>query len=216
MSAIKSNIAHLRQDYMRQQLDEREARPDPLDQFHHWFEEARLAELLEPNAMIVATASADGMPCARTLLLKEYDERGFVFFSNYESRKGQELAANPRATLLFVWLELQRQVRIEGRVEQVSAAESDAYYQQRPLGSRHGAHASPQSRVIASRATLESALQETQERFGDSPPRPAHWGGYRVIPERIEFWQGRSSRLHDRLLYTRTEGDQWRIERLAP
>ncbi|MDO8329857.1 MAG: pyridoxamine 5'-phosphate oxidase [Fluviicoccus sp.] len=212
---MKSNIAHLRQDYMKERLDEQDMQPGPLDQFHRWFEEARLAEIPEPNAMILSTADAQGRPCARTLLLKEYDDQGFVFFTNYESRKGLELAENPQACMLFMWLELQRQVRIEGRVEKVSAEESDAYFLQRPLGSRWGAHASPQSRVIAGREVLEETLKAVQEQFGDTPPRPAHWGGYRVIPEKVEFWQGRPSRLHDRLVYVR-ESEGWKVERLAP
>ena len=212
---MKSNIAHLRQDYMKERLDEQDMQPGPIDQFHRWFEEARLAEIPEPNAMILSTADAGGRPCARTLLLKEYDDQGFVFFTNYESRKGQELAENPQACMLFMWLELQRQVRIEGRVEKVSAEESDAYFLQRPLGSRWGAHASPQSRVIAGRQVLEETLKAVQAQFGDTPPRPAHWGGYRVIAEKVEFWQGRSSRLHDRLVYVR-DGEGWKVERLAP
>ena len=212
---MKSNIAHLRQDYMKERLDEQDMQPGPIDQFHRWFEEARLAEIPEPNAMILSTADAEGRPCARTLLLKEYDDQGFVFFTNYESRKGQELAENPQACMLFMWLELQRQVRIEGRVEKVSAEESDAYFLQRPLGSRWGAHASPQSRVIAGRDVLEETLKAVQAQFGDTPPRPAHWGGYRVIAEKVEFWQGRSSRLHDRLVYVR-DGEGWKVERLAP
>ena len=214
-SLMKSDIAHLRQDYMKERLDESDVLADPLDQFHRWFEEARRAEIAEPNAMTVATADADGRPCARILLLKEYTDEGFVFFTNYESRKGRELAENPQATLLFFWLELQRQVRIEGRVEKVSDAESDTYYRQRPLGSRLGAHASPQSRVIAGREALETALADVQTQYGDNPPRPGYWGGYRVIPDVIEFWQGRPSRLHDRLVYRKAAGG-WRVERLAP
>lgn len=212
---MKSDIAHLRQEYMQAALDENDVLSDPIDQFHRWFEEARLSAINEPNAMTVATASADGTPHARILLLKEYDERGFVFFTNYLSHKGEELASNPKAALLFFWPELQRQIRIEGSVEKVSSTDSDLYFQQRPLGSRLGALASPQSQVIANRQLLEQQWADVQTRFGDNPPRPDHWGGYRVAPQRLEFWQGRPSRLHDRLVYRRVD-DQWQLERIAP
>ncbi|MFP4905134.1 pyridoxamine 5'-phosphate oxidase, partial [Paraburkholderia sp. BR14261] len=171
----------------------------------------------EPNAMTVATVDAQGRPAARILLIKGVDERGFVFFTNYESRKGRELSANPHAALLFHWVELERQVRIEGKVELTSAEESDAYFNSRPLGSRIGAWASEQSTVIANRETLEAREREVAAQYGETPPRPPHWGGYRLVPEAIEFWQGRPSRLHDRIRYTRESANvAWRIERLAP
>jgi len=214
--AVSPSIADLRQEYARERLDERDVAHDPVIQFSRWFQEALNVALPEPNAMTLATADARGHPSARVVLLKGYDERGFVFYTNYESRKGEDLAINPHAALLFFWLELERQVRIEGRVERVSAEESDEYYQIRPLGSRHGAWASPQSRVLASREDLEARFEQVIARHGDSPQRPSHWGGYRLVPHALEFWQGRPSRLHDRVSYTREAPGRWRIERLAP
>ena len=210
-------LADLRRNYARESLSETDVRPNPIDQFDHWFREALNSALPEPNAMMVATATRDGHPSARTMLLKGFDHQGFVFYTNYESRKGQELDDNPRAALLFTWLELERQVRIEGVVERVSAAESEAYFQSRPKGSQIGAWASPQSRVITERALLESKVEELTDTFkhDDVLPLPPFWGGYRVRPAVIEFWQGRESRLHDRILYTKTETG-WTISRLAP
>lgn len=208
-------LADLRKDYARGSLDETSADPDPIRQFHLWFQQALDAQLPEPNTMTVATVDANGQPSARIVLIKEVDERGFVFYTNYESRKGRNLAVNPKASLLFYWIELERQVRVEGIVEKTSGEQSDAYFHSRPLGSRIGAWASEQSREIASRAQLEAREQSVVERFGAHPPRPPHWGGYRLAPNSIEFWQGRPSRLHDRLLYTREDGG-WRISRLAP
>jgi pyridoxamine 5'-phosphate oxidase len=210
------SIADLRKDYARESLDEKDVARDPIVQFARWFQEALNSGFTEPNAMTVATADAQGRPSARILLLKGYDSRGFVFFTNYESRKGQELAQNPYASLLFHWVELERQVRIEGRVERVAPEESDDYYRSRPLGSRVGAWASPQSRVLADRAALEGKLGQLAQELGDDPPRPPHWGGYRLAPDSIEFWQGRPSRLHDRVRYTLVSVGNWRIERLAP
>ena len=184
-------------------------------QFERWFEDALSAELPLPNAMTLATADSRGRPSARIVLLKGVEGGGFVFFTNYNSRKARELEARGTACLVFMWSELERQVRIDGRVERVSATESDAYYASRPLGARLSAWASPQSDRVASRAALEAAMAEARRRHGDAPPRPAHWGGYRVLPTELEFWQGRADRLHDRLLYTR-DGDAWRIVRLAP
>jgi pyridoxamine 5'-phosphate oxidase len=198
-------------------LDERSADPDPLRLFRTWLADAVAANLHEPNGMTLATATPDGRPAARLVLLRGHDERGFVFFTNYESRKGRELAANPWAALAFWWPELQRQVRIEGRVEQVIAEESDAYFRSRPRGHRLAAIASPQSRVIPERAVLEKRMHELEQRYpGEDVPRPEHWGGYRVRPEVIEFWQGRANRVHDRLRYERQEDGRWRIQRLAP
>jgi len=201
-------------------LDEKSAAADPFKQFERWFDAAKAAGLHLPNALILATANAQGIPSARAVLLKGYDQGGFVFYTNYSSRKGRELAANPHACLLFSWEDLERQVRIEGPVEKLSAFESDEYFASRPLGSRLGAWASPQSETIPDRAALEARFADAKRRFGDAVPRPPHWGGYRVIPHAIEFWQGRENRLHDRLRYRRDGGREggagWTIERLAP
>lgn len=209
------NIAQIRTDYKRGALDEEHADADPIRQFARWWDEAVASEVLEVNAMTLATA--DGRPCAsaRTVLLKGFDANGFVFYTNYESRKGLELAANPRACLLFFWAELERQVRIDGDVERTSAEESDEYFASRPLASRIGAWASPQSRPIPGKAWLLARAAEMGVRHGLHPPRPPYWGGFRVRPQAIEFWQGRPSRLHDRLLYTR-EREGWTRTRLAP
>jgi pyridoxamine 5'-phosphate oxidase len=209
--------ADLRRDYDRDVLLEVEAAADPLAQFRRWFDDALAGEIYEPNAMALATVAPGGQPSLRMVLLKDFDARGFVFYTNLESRKAVELAGNPQASLLFWWDRLHRQVRVEGPVELVDAAEADAYFASRPYGSRIGAWASPQSRVIAGRAPLEAQEAELRSRFpeGEPVPRPPHWGGYRVLPSALEFWQGRADRLHDRLVYTR-EGGEWRIARLAP
>lgn len=211
-------LADMRRDYTRDGLSEAQAPADPFVLFHQWFAEAVDIEQppVEPNAMTLATVDRDGRPHCRVLLLKALDARGFTFFTNYDSAKGEQLAARPYAAMTFFWPSLERQVRIEGRVEKVSAAESDAYFQVRPLGSRLGAWASPQSRVIEGREELERLLAQTEQRFMDTAPHcPEHWGGYRLLPERMEFWQGRASRLHDRLNY-RLEDSGWLRERLAP
>jgi pyridoxamine 5'-phosphate oxidase len=209
------DIAALRKSYERDALDEAASDPDPLQQFARWFEQALAAQLPEPNAMTLATVGADARPSTRIVLIKGYDARGLVWYTNYQSRKGRELAANRFAALQFHWVELERVVRIEGGVEPVSDAESDAYYASRPLDSRIGAWASPQSEVIASRAELVANAARYGARFLLQPPRPPHWGGYRLVPDRWEFWQGRPSRLHDRLRY-RLEAGSWIRERLAP
>ena len=213
------DIANLRQEYMRAGLAEAGAHPDPFVQFERWFKDALAAELPLANAMTLATVSPEGTPDARIVLLKGLEGGAFVFFTNYGSRKGRQLAARPDACLVFFWVELERQVKIEGSVEKVSAGESDAYFLSRPVGARLSAHASAQSEVVSGREVLEAALKVQKEKHGENPPRPPHWGGYRVVPGRIEFWQGRENRLHDRLLYRRGEGKNagaWTIERLAP
>lgn len=210
------SIADLRLTYTRAQLTEADVDPDPMRQFQLWFEQALAADILEPNAMTLATATKDGIPSARIVLLKGVSDRGFVFFTNYESHKGQELAENPQAALVFLWQALERQVRIEGTVEKVSDAETVAYFHSRPRESQLGAWVSNQSQVIASREVLEQRLAELNQQYQNQEiPRPPHWGGYCVIPHMIEFWQGRPSRLHDRLRY-RLDNHHWILERLAP
>ncbi|MFZ4550786.1 MAG: pyridoxamine 5'-phosphate oxidase [Aquabacterium sp.] len=216
MNKTPHDLAQMRKSYERAELDEAHVRAEPLDQFHHWFDAAMHAKVLEPNAMTLATADAQGRPSTRVLLLKGADERGLVWFTNYQSRKGQDLAANPYAAMQFFWGELERMVRIEGRVERVSDAESDEYYQSRPLGSRIGAWASQQSAVLPNREVLEEAWKAQQASLGDNPSRPAHWGGFRLIPDRWEFWQGRPSRLHDRIEYRLQADGTWLTQRLAP
>jgi pyridoxamine 5'-phosphate oxidase len=210
--------ADLRREYARARLDEADVSHDPMVEFARWFAEAQEAQLPDPNAMTLATATAHGEPSARIVLLKAFDERGFVFFTDYRSRKGAELEANPRAALVFYWAELDRQVRITGGVALTTREESERYFRSRPLGSRLGAWASHQSRVIPGRAALEADLREVEARFENGDvPLPAHWGGYRVVPDAIEFWQGRESRLHDRIRYVREGGGKgWRVERLSP
>lgn len=212
----KISIADLRRDYSQHQLSEHDVDPDPIRQFSSWFHEAVAAELPEPNAMGLATVDADGKPSLRIVLLKDVDERGFTFYTNYESRKGGQLLQNPHAALTFHWTELERQVRIEGVVERVDEADSDSYFNIRPLKSRLGAIASAQSRPIASREALEQQFADAERRYGDTPPRPAHWGGYRLKPTWIEFWQGRRSRLHDRVVYTLGADGHWQRERWQP
>lgn len=213
------NIADLRKDYALKGLDEKDVLADPFAQFSLWMKEALSAKLPEPTAMTLATAAplagGGAQPTARIVLLKGMDTRGFVFFTNYSSRKGTELAANPFAGLLFHWVELEREVHVDGRIEKVDAKESDAYFASRPLLSRIGAHASPQSEVLRDRADLEARFEQKGREFGENVPRPDHWGGYRLVPTEMEFWQGRRSRLHDRLRY-RLDGGAWILERLAP
>lgn len=216
MPSSSTDIASIRRDYQLAALDEATAGKDPLVFFRKWFDEAHKANVAEINAMTLATVDAENKPHARIVLLKGLDEDGFVFFTNYDSAKGNELDARPYAALVFFWQELERQVRIEGSVVRVSEAESDAYFHSRPTGSRIGAWASPQSRVIADRSILEQNYLRFEQQFsGGNVPRPAHWGGYRVLPDHIEFWQGRSSRMHDRISFRRHH-DDWNIHRLAP
>jgi len=211
------SIADIRREYARARLDEAHVSPDPVVEFDRWFTQAREAKVPEPNAMTLATATREGAPSARIVLLKGYDERGFVFFTDYRSRKGTELEQNPQASLVFFWPELERQVRIIGTVERTSAQESEAYFRTRPRGSRLGAWVSHQSRVIPSRAQLENGLRQVKARFPtDDVPLPPYWGGYRLRPQEVEFWQGREDRLHDRIRYLRKKGGGWQLERLSP
>jgi pyridoxamine 5'-phosphate oxidase len=214
--AIGARVAGLRKDYGQASLSEEDVAEDPIAQFGKWFEEALKAEVNEPNAMTVATVGADGRPSSRIVLVKHFDERGFVWYTNYDSQKGQQLRAHPFAALLFFWSELERQVRIEGRVEPTSAEESDTYFNSRPLKSRLSAIASHQSAPIASRTALEQNYEAVARQYGEEPPRPQNWGGFRLVPERIEFWQGRRSRFHDRIVYTRQPDGTWTRQRLQP
>jgi pyridoxamine 5'-phosphate oxidase len=210
------SIADLRKDYSHATLDEADVSPDPIEQFLIWFQQALKVGIPEANAMSVATVGANGRPSSRILLIKDVNQNGFTWFTNYASRKGRELQANPYAALLFHWIGLERQVRIEGRVERLPDEQNDAYFHSRPLKSRLGAIASAQSEPIADRALLEQRFAQVEAEYGEHPVRPAHWGGYRLRPDRIEFWQGRPSRLHDRILYTLGADGSWRRERLQP
>ena len=214
---MDTTLANLRKEYTQQSLDQSDVLPDPIAQFERWFAAAQEAQIYEPNAMHLATVAADGRPTARIVLLKGIEEGCFVFYTNYESRKGHDMQHHPYVALTFFWPELERQVRMEGEVRKISEERSTVYFQSRPRGSQLGAWVSPQSQVIADRAVLEQRQQELTERFDDEKiPRPHYWGGYAVRPHRIEFWQGRPSRLHDRLQYRRQADDSWVIERLAP
>jgi len=212
-----STIADIRRDYMLKSFLEADAKADAIEQFSNWWQDAVNSEIDEVNALTLCTASADGKPSGRIVLLKGYDAEGFVFFTNYDSNKGKELESNPQACMVFFWKELERQIRIEGTVEKISAEESDDYFFSRPPGSQVGAWASPQSRVIENRQVIEKNVEKYEKEFAAKPiSRPAHWGGYRLVPTSIEFWQGRQSRLHDRLQYTLLENGQWKMVRLAP
>jgi len=214
---MHTHIADIRRDYSHKSLSEKDVHEDPIKQFAKWWDEATHSKIDEVNALTIATASADGLPSARVVLLKGFNEKGFVFFTNYESYKGKHLAENPKACLVFFWKELERQVRVTGLVEKISAKESDLYFNSRPEASRIGAWTSPQSRVIESRHWLDEKFNELVNKMeGTEIPRPPFWGGYLVKPVEIEFWQGRPSRLHDRILYSLEEGGTWKIERLAP
>lgn len=217
MSVHKVNIAEIRKDYQLAELDETVCGDDPLSFFGKWLAEAESAQISEVNAMTLATVDAASKPHARVVLLKGLDEKGFVFFTNYNSAKGQELVLQPWGALVFFWKELERQVRIEGNISKVSAAENDQYFHSRPEGSRLGAWASPQSQVISDRAILEENYKVFEEKFsGTGIPRPEHWGGYRLVPDSIEFWQGRSNRMHDRILFNKNHHSHWEKKRLAP
>lgn len=217
MTDRSMNIADMRAEYSAVGLSRDDLHDDPIEQFRRWFEQALQSGIPEPNAMSLATASRDGSPMVRTVLLKQFDQRGFVFFTNFESRKAQQLAENPQAALLFPWVALERQVMIRGAVEKVSIADATAYFITRPIGSQLAAWASPQSQVITSRKLLEMKWDEMKRKFADGKvPLPSFWGGYRVLPATIEFWQGRASRMHDRYQYTRQSDGTWRIEQLAP
>lgn len=209
-------IADIRKDYKLKSLDEKEVTSDAISQFTNWWNEALDSNIDEVNAMTLATSSKEGLPSARIVLLKGYTENGFVFFTNYNSKKGKDITENNHATLLFFWKELERQVNISGIIEKISDEDNDEYFYSRPVGSRIGAWSSPQSKVITNREVLETNAVKYAEQFGENVPRPPHWGGYIVKPQRIEFWQGRPSRLHDRILYTQSENGSWQIERLAP
>ncbi|MFC5474613.1 pyridoxamine 5'-phosphate oxidase [Paraherbaspirillum soli] len=210
------SLADRRIDYSQASLSEADTAADPMTQFKRWFDDAINAEVPEANAMSLATVSKDGRPSSRIVLIKHFDQNGFTWFTNYASRKGHELSENPYGALLFHWIELERQVRIEGRVERVSDAESDAYFQSRPLRSRLSAVASSQSQPITTRDALEARYAQAEQQFGDHPPRPENWGGYRLFPDTVEFWQGRRSRLHDRILYTLDADGHWLRQRLQP
>ncbi|HTN21366.1 MAG TPA: pyridoxamine 5'-phosphate oxidase [Pelobium sp.] len=217
MSIEKKTIQNLRQDYRSASLNEDDVDQNPYQQFEKWFQEALNAKVVEPNAMTLATSNVSGVPSARVVLLKEFTDEGFVFYTNYNSKKGREIAESPYAALVFFWPDLERQVRIEGVVERVSDEESTAYFKSRPKGSQLGALSSPQSEIIANRKVLEEKLEDLTRKYeAKEIEKPEHWGGYRVIPNRIEFWQGRSNRLHDRILYVQNKDQSWKFERLAP
>jgi pyridoxamine 5'-phosphate oxidase len=214
---MTTSIADLRREYHQARLDETDVSHDPIVQFARWFAEAEEVKAHDANAMTLATATTGGAPSARIVLLKAFDERGFVFFTDYRSRKSAELDANPQAALVFYWAELERQIRITGAVQETTREESARYFASRPLGSRLGAWASQQSRVIPGRHVLEADLREVEERFGEGEvPLPPHWGGFRVLPDSIEFWQGRENRLHDRIRYARDAAGEWKVDRLSP
>jgi pyridoxamine 5'-phosphate oxidase len=213
--SLGKNLADLRKSYEREKLEEADVAQDPLEQFTRWMQQAIDAQIPEPNAMTLATVSKENRPSTRPVLIKGCDERGIVWYTNYESRKARQISTNPWASLQFHWVELERVVRIEGKVEKVSAEESEAYYRSRPLDSRIAAWASPQSEVIADRKALEKRVEEFNRKYGENPPLPPNWGGLRLVPERWEFWQGRKNRLHDRIVYRREKGN-WLRERLAP
>ncbi len=217
MKTDKATLENLRKDYRAEKLSEKDEKSNPIEQFDHWFDEALKSGIYEPNAMTLATASTDGKPAARIVLLKGFNQDGFVFYTNYLSRKGKELAKNPVVALVFFWPELERQVRIEGTIEKVSKETSEKYFQSRPKESQIGALASPQSQVIEDRSLLEKNWKELEKKYADQEiPKPSFWGGYLVKPQVIEFWQGRSSRLHDRIVYRKADKNNWKIVRLAP